>query len=66
MAALAAVDVERRHALGDRAETVDAGSTDALRAAVAYIAGMTDRFACQQGLAHLGWDPAKLPQGIGV
>jgi dGTPase len=53
-------------ALGARAETVDAGSTDALRAAVAYIAGMTDRFACQQGLAHLGWDPAKLPQGIGI
>jgi hypothetical protein len=22
--------------------------------------------ACQQGLAHLGWDPAKLPRGIGV
>ncbi len=39
---------------------------DALRAAVAYVAGMTDRFACQQGLTHLNWDPAKLPRGIGV
>ncbi len=53
-------------ALGERADYVDAGGDEALRAAVAYVAGMTDRFACQQGLAHLGWDPAKLPQGIGV
>jgi dGTPase len=55
-----------RAALGDRADYVDAGGTEALRAAVAYVAGMTDRFACQQGLAQLSWDPAKLPQGIGV
>jgi dGTPase len=54
-------------ALGEEAkDSLDAGSTDALRAAVAYVAGMTDRFACQEGLAHLSWDPAKLPQGIGV
>ena len=53
-------------ALGDRADYIDAGGPEALRAAVAYVAGMTDRFACQQGLAHLSWDPAKLPRGIGV
>ena len=54
-------------ALGDRARGgLDAGSTEALRAAVAYVAGMTDRFACQEALAQLSWDPAKLPQGIGV
>lgn len=53
-------------ALGDEAARVDAGSPEALRAAVAYVGGMTDRFACQQGLAHLSWDPAKLPRGIGV
>ena len=53
-------------ALGERAEYVDAGGAEALRAAVAYVAGMTDRFACQQGLAQLSWDPAKLPRGIGV
>ncbi len=53
-------------ALGERADQVEAGGPDALRAAVAYVAGMTDRFACQQGLAQLSWDPAKLPQGIGV
>jgi dGTPase len=53
-------------ALGDRVDHVDAGGPDALRAAVAYVGGMTDRFACQQGLAQLSWDPAKLPRGIGV
>ena len=55
-----------RVALGEAADHVDAGSADALRAAVAYVAGMTDRFACQEGLARLSWDPAKLPRGIGV
>jgi len=53
-------------ALGGEADTADAGSSEALRAAVAYVAGMTDRFACEQGLTKLSWDPAKLPQGIGV
>ena len=53
-------------ALGERADYADAGGPEALRAAVAYVAGMTDRYACQQGLAQLGWDPAKLPRGIGV
>jgi len=43
---------------------LEAGSQDALRAAVSYVGGMTDRFACQQAVALLGWDPAKLPQGI--
>jgi dGTPase len=53
-------------ALGSRADYVDAGSPEALRAAVAYVAGMTDRFACQEGLTQLSWDPAALPRGIGV
>ena len=34
-------------ALGEAAEHIDAGSADALRVAVAYVAGMTDRFAEQ-------------------
>ncbi len=55
-----------RAAIGDDVAHVDAGSTDAVRVAVAYVAGMTDRFACQQGLTHLEWDPAKLPAGIGI
>lgn len=53
-------------AIGERADYIDAGGPEALRAAVAYVAGMTDRYACQQGLAQLSWDPAKLPRGIGV
>jgi dGTPase len=43
---------------------VGAGSEEAVRAAVAYVAGMTDRFACRQAVALLGWDPAKLPAGV--
>jgi dGTPase len=43
---------------------LEAGSADALRAAVVYVAGMTDRFACRQGMALLGWDAARLPAGI--
>ena len=43
-----------------------AGSPEALRAAVTYVAGMTDRFAFQSAVARLGWDPARLPVGIDV
>ena len=43
---------------------VVAGSPEALRAAVTYVAGMTDRFAFRQAVALLGWDPAKLPAGV--
>jgi dGTPase len=42
-----------------------AGSPEALHAAVSYVAGMTDRFAFSTAVALLGWDPAKLPQGVG-
>jgi dGTPase len=48
----------------DRADGVEAGSADALRRAVTYVSGMTDRFACQQGLALLGWDRSQLPTGV--
>ena len=41
-----------------------AHSTEALHNAVAYVGGMTDRFACRQGTALLGWDASRLPQGI--
>jgi dGTPase len=43
---------------------VVAGSDDAVRAAVTYVAGMTDRFAFRQAVALLGWDPAKLPVSV--
>jgi dGTPase len=39
-------------------------SDTALHDAVAYVGGMTDRFACRQAVALLGWDTARLPQGI--
>jgi dGTPase len=41
----------------------DPSSPEARRAAVAYVAGMTDRFAFGQAVAVLGWDPARLPVG---
>ncbi|MEM9516513.1 MAG: HD domain-containing protein [Actinomycetota bacterium] len=47
-------------------DMIDADSADAYRVAVAYVGGMTDRFACQQALTHLDWDPARLPKGIGT
>jgi dGTPase len=60
---------DRPHLVSDRAaqassDDVVAGSTDAVRAAVTYVAGMTDRFAFRQAVAQLGWDPAKLPAGV--
>jgi dGTPase len=51
---------------GDRTADLSGGDPRAVRAAVAYVAGMTDRFAFSQAVAVLGWDPAKLPAGIGV
>ena len=44
---------------------VAAGSPEALRAAVTYVAGMTDRFAFSTAVALLGWDPGRLPAGVG-
>jgi dGTPase len=41
-----------------------AGGAVAIRAAVGYVAGMTDRFACRQAVARLGWDRSKLPRAI--
>lgn len=43
-----------------------AGSRDAHRRAVAYVAGMTDRFACRQAVTLLGWSRDQLPTGVDV
>jgi len=43
---------------------VEAGTERAIRAAVAYVAGMTDRFAVDRAVCDLGWDPARLPQAV--
>ncbi len=40
------------------------GGDQAVRAAVTYVAGMTDRFAFRRAVAELGWDPGKLPRGV--
>jgi dGTPase len=39
---------------------------DPIRAAVTYVAGMTDRYAFDKAVADLGWDPTKLPRGISI
>lgn len=55
---------DMRSAFGDALGS--AGSDEALRQAVTYVGGMTDRFACRQGVALLDYDPARLPRGIDV
>ncbi len=42
------------------------GSPQALRGAVTYVGGMTDRFACRQAMALLNWDKAQMPAGIDI
>ncbi len=39
---------------------------DPVRAAVAYVAGMTDRFAFATAERELGWPASRLPRGIDV
>jgi dGTPase len=48
----------------DRQGGLSAGSPEALRAAVTYVGGMTDRYACQQAVALLGWPADRLPRGV--
>jgi len=49
------------------AEAVDPKllESEPTRAAVTYVAGMTDRFAFETAEALLGWDSDRLPRGIG-
>lgn len=42
------------------------GTSETQQRAVAYVAGMTDRFACRQGAIRLGWDSSRLPRGIDI
>jgi dGTPase len=55
---------DRPNVIFDAHQAPAAGSDEAVRAAVTYVGGMTDRYAFSTALARLGWDPAKLPQGI--
>jgi len=36
-----------------------------MHGAVAYVGGMTDRFAFERARLLLGWDPRRLPRYIG-
>ncbi len=40
------------------------GLDDAVKLSVGYVAGMTDRFACVQAVARLGWPADRLPRGF--
>ena len=40
------------------------GSAESLHEAVTYVSGMTDRFACRQGIVLLDWPRDQLPRGI--
>jgi dGTPase len=42
------------------------GGAEPLQQAVAYVDGMTDRFACAQAVALLGWPASRLPRGQDV
>jgi dGTPase len=46
------------------ASDLDPGSEPAVRAAVAYVAGMTDRYAFDRAIELLDWDPARLPRSV--
>ncbi|MDG2427942.1 MAG: HD domain-containing protein [Acidimicrobiales bacterium] len=50
-------------ALGDAAGE-QANTTAVVHAAVRYVSGMTDRFACRTGVRVLGWDSDRLPVGL--
>ena len=42
----------------------DVAERDPLEAAVTYVAGMTDRFACRRAVEWLAWAPEQLPRGV--
>ena len=46
------------------APAVDPDSERAVHAAVTYVGGMTDRFACRVAVRELDWDPARLPRSV--
>ena len=42
----------------------DLAALDPVFEAVAYVAGMTDRFACRSAMQYLGWAPDQLPRTL--
>jgi dGTPase len=61
--ALAEFYLERPQLLPGTADIIEA---DPVTEAVAYVNGMTDRFAFDAAVRLLGWAPERLPQGIDV
>ena len=61
--ALVELYVARPELLPDPVQA-EQGSVDTVRAAVSYVAGMTDRYAFRTAAQLLGWDERRLPQGI--
>jgi len=53
------------HSPGERG-LFDPHTPEATKLAVAYVGGMTDRFACRQAVTHLSWPESQLPQGVGT
>jgi dGTPase len=49
--------------VADASNSVESES-EAMRLSVAYVAGMTDRFACRSAVTLLDWPDDQLPSGI--
>ena len=63
--ALVTFYAEQPAALPDTVEPPEGpGSPDAVRTAVTYVAGMTDRYAFDMAVHHLGWRSDRLPRGV--
>jgi dGTPase len=52
------------HYYADDPSRLPTGEADPLRRAVAYVGGMTDRYAFATARTRLGWDPRRLPRGV--
>lgn len=50
----------------DLPDTSGLAADDLVRAAVTYVAGMTDRFACAQASRLMSWSRSDMPQGFDV
>jgi dGTPase len=63
--ALVGFYAQHPEALPDTVRSPDeTGSAAALSTAVTYVAGMTDRYAFDMAVHHLGWRSDRLPRGI--
>ena len=51
---------------GDHARGIAGGTDEALAAGVEFVAGMTDRYACQLAVSQLNWPRHDLPEGVDV